>query len=75
MEHSKLVGTVSNCAVSTYHGIYAVRFSTAPTEGESVRLFLEFTIFLESTIIPVGATLVVALLSVDFPKSTCCVEI
>ena len=34
---SRLVGTVSNCA-------YAVRFLTAPTGGESVYLFLEFTI-------------------------------
>ena len=40
MEHSKLVGAVSNCAVSTYHGIYAVRLETlvtidrtAPTGG------------------------------------------
>ena len=32
-----LVGTVSNCAD-------AVRFVTAPTGGESVYLFLEFTI-------------------------------
>ena len=31
MEHSKLVGAVSNCAVSTDHGIYAVRLKTAPT--------------------------------------------
>ena len=41
MRRSKLVGTVSNCAVSTYHGIYAVRLKTAPTGGESVVLFLE----------------------------------
>ena len=33
----RLVGTVSNCA-------YAVRLETAPTGGESVYLFLEFTI-------------------------------
>jgi hypothetical protein len=32
-----LVGTVSNSA-------YAVRLETAPTGGESVYLFLEFTI-------------------------------
>ena len=44
MEHSKLVGAVSNCAVSTYPGTYAVRLQTAPTGGESVHLFLEFTI-------------------------------
>ena len=44
MRHSKLVGAVSNCAVSTYHGIYAVRGKTAPTGGESVHLFLESTI-------------------------------
>ena len=31
MEHSKLVGAVSNCAVSTDHDIYAVRFPPAPT--------------------------------------------
>ena len=34
---SRLVGTVSNSA-------YAVRLETAPTGGESVYLFLEFTI-------------------------------
>ena len=34
---SRLVGTVSNCA-------YAVPLETAPTGGESVYLFLEFTI-------------------------------
>ena len=34
---SRLVGTVSNCA-------HAVRVETAPTGGESVYLFLEFTI-------------------------------
>ena len=34
---SRLVGTVSNSA-------YAVRLETAPTVGESVYLFLEFTI-------------------------------
>ena len=34
---SRLVGTVSNSA-------YPVRFLTAPTGGESVYLFLEFTI-------------------------------
>ena len=44
MGHSKLVGAVSNCAVSTYHGPYAVRLKTAPTGGESVHLFLESTI-------------------------------
>ena len=44
MRHSKLVGAVSNCAVSTYHGPYAVRLKTAPTGGESVHLFLESTI-------------------------------
>ena len=31
MKHPKLVGAVSNCAVSTDHGIYAVRLETAPT--------------------------------------------
>ncbi len=44
MGHSKLVGAVSNCAVSAYHGTYAVRLKTAPTGGESVLLFLESTI-------------------------------
>ena len=45
MKHSKLVGAVSNCAVSTHHGTYAVRLETAPTGGgESVYLFFEFTI-------------------------------
>jgi len=44
MRHSKLVGAVSNCAVSTYHGTYAVRLKTAPTGDESVHLFLESTI-------------------------------
>ena len=44
MRHSKLVGAVSNCAVSAYHGTYAVRLETAPTGGESVLLFLESTI-------------------------------
>ena len=44
MRHSKLVGAVSNCAVSTYPGTYAVRLKTAPTRGESVHLFLESTI-------------------------------
>ena len=44
MGHSKLVGAVSNCAVSTDHGTYAVRFPTAPARGESVYLFLAFTI-------------------------------
>ena len=34
---SRLVGTVSNCA-------YAVRLETEPTGGESVYLFLKFTI-------------------------------
>ena len=38
---SRLVGTVSNCA-------YAVRLETAPTGGESVYLFLEFTIILRA---------------------------
>ena len=41
MRHSKLVGAVSNCAVSTYHGTDAVRFLTAPSGGASVHLFLE----------------------------------
>ena len=45
MRHAKLVGAVSNCAVSTYHGTYTVRGKNAPTKGESVHLFLEFTIF------------------------------
>ena len=54
MEHAKLVGAVSNPdtsgsresgqAVSAYRGTYAVRLKTAPTGGESVLLFLEFTI-------------------------------
>ena len=44
MRHSKLVGAVSNCAASTYHGTYTVRLKTAPTGGESVHLFLESTI-------------------------------
>ena len=44
MRHFELVGAVSNCAVSAYHGIYAVRFLTAPTGGESVLLFLTSTI-------------------------------
>ena len=44
MGHSKLVGAVSNCVVSTYHGTYAVRLKTAPTGGDSVHLFLESTI-------------------------------
>ena len=44
MRHSKLVGAVSNCAVSTYPGTYAVRLETAPTGGESVHLFLQSTI-------------------------------
>ena len=44
MRHSKLVGTVSNCTVSTYHGPHAVRLKTAPTGGESVHLLLESTI-------------------------------
>ena len=44
MRYSKLVGAVPNCAVSAYHGTYAVRLETAPTGGESVLLFLESTI-------------------------------
>ena len=57
MRHSKLVGTVSNCAVLTYHSTYAVQletlvtiYRTAPTGGESVYLFLESTIITGSTI-------------------------
>ena len=54
MRHSKLVGAVSNPdtsgsresgqAVSTYHGPYAVRLQTAPTEVESILLFRTYTV-------------------------------
>ena len=40
MKHSKLVGAVSNCAVSTHHGTYVVRLKTAPTGGRKCIYFL-----------------------------------
>ena len=48
MGHSKLVGAVSNCAVSTHHGTYAVRLQTAPT-GERKCLFI-FSVYYNSKI-------------------------
>ena len=56
MRHAKLVGAVSNCAVSTYHGIYAVRLKTAPTGGGSVLLFLEFSTIIEKYLQPFHGT-------------------